>query len=69
MAGCGGSSSDGGSASTGAPSVNTPAASQAIAEYTGKPTAFPVDRPLKTKPTGKTFAYLQCSTPACASTG
>ena len=45
---------------------NTPAASQAIAEYTGKPTAFPVDTPLKTKPAGKTFAYLQCSTPACA---
>ena len=35
-------------------------------EYTGKPTAFPVDAPLKSKPAGKTFAYLQCSTPACA---
>jgi ribose transport system substrate-binding protein len=66
VAGCGGTSSTEGSASAGAPSVNTPAASQAIAEYTGKPTAFPVDTPLKTKPAGKTFAYLQCSTPACA---
>ncbi len=42
------------------------AAKAAVAEYTGKPTAFPVDTPLKTKPDGKTFAYLQCSTPACA---
>ena len=68
LAGCGGESSSGGgeSASSGGPSVNTAAASQAIAEYTGKPTAFPVDLPLKTKPAGKTFAYLQCSTPACA---
>ncbi|MDA0166852.1 substrate-binding domain-containing protein [Solirubrobacter ginsenosidimutans] len=65
-AGCGATSHNDGSASSGAPSVYTAAASQAVAEYTGKPTAFPVDTPLKTKPTGKTFAYLQCSTPACA---
>ena len=46
-AGCAATSRNDGSASSGAPSVNPPAASQAIAEYTGKPTAFPVDTPLK----------------------
>jgi ribose transport system substrate-binding protein len=71
LAGCGGSSSsssDSSSAqsSAGASAANVAGAKAAVARYTGKPTAFPVDAPLKARPTGKTFAYLQCSTPACA---
>jgi ribose transport system substrate-binding protein len=67
LAGCG--SSGGGSTgagTTGGSGTNLAAAQAAIAKYSGKPTAFPVDQPLKTKPAGKTFAYYQCSTPVCA---
>lgn len=64
LAGCGGGSEDGATAASS--DADVAAAKAAVAEYSGKPTAFPVDEPLKTKPTGKTFAYLQCSTPACA---
>jgi ribose transport system substrate-binding protein len=68
VAGCG-SSSSGSSGSGGGGSksgVNVAAAKAVVAQYSGKPTAFPVDQPLKAKPTGKTFAYFQCSTPVCA---
>jgi ribose transport system substrate-binding protein len=63
LAGCG---SDSDTAATGGGSGDVAAATDAVAQYTGEPTAFPVDTPLKTRPEGKTFAYLQCSTPACA---
>jgi ribose transport system substrate-binding protein len=63
LAGCG---SDGDESASAGGSGDAAAAREAVAQYTGKPTAFPVDTPLKTKPEGKTFAYLQCSTPACA---
>lgn len=46
--------------------VDVAAAKAAVTQYTGKPTAFPVNEPLNTLPKGKTFAYLQCSTPDCA---
>ena len=65
VAGCGGGSGDS-SGSASAAKTDVAAAKAAIAQYTGKPTAFPVDRPLARKPSGKTFAYLQCSTPVCA---
>ncbi len=65
LAGCGGSSSDSSSSATAA-RTDVAAAQAAVADYTGKPTAFPVDEPLERKPVGKTFAYFQCSTPACA---
>jgi ribose transport system substrate-binding protein len=65
LAGCGGGSSDSTSSASGA-KADVAAAKAAIADYTGKPTAFPVDEPLKRKPVGKTFAYFQCSTPVCA---
>jgi ribose transport system substrate-binding protein len=69
-AGCGSNDSSSGSATTaqGKPagsSMDVAAARTALAQYTGKPTAFPVDAPLKQRPHGKTFAYLQCSTPVC----
>ena len=71
LAGCG--SSGGGNTATqaaqtqsGGSGVNVAAAKAAVAQYSGKPTAFPADTPLKSKPTGKTFAYFQCSTPVCA---
>lgn len=53
------------SSSGGGGSADVAAASAAIAQFTGKPTAFPVDQPLKVRPTGQTFGYLQCSTPVC----
>jgi ribose transport system substrate-binding protein len=72
VAGCGGSSDNSSSSSStsgggGSKSgVNVAAAKAVVAQYSGKPTEFPVDQPLKAKPTGKTFAYFQCSTPVCA---
>ena len=67
LAGCGGSGGSSTSGGSGSSSGTDLAAAQAaVAKYTGKPTAFPVDQPLKTKPSGKTFAYFQCSTPVCA---
>jgi ribose transport system substrate-binding protein len=70
VAGCGSSDSSSGGATTSKSAAsgsgtNTGAAKAALAKYSGKPTAFPVDAPLKQRPTGKTFAYLQCSTPVC----
>jgi ribose transport system substrate-binding protein len=70
VAGCGssGKSSGGATTSQGSSSdsgMDVAAAKAALAKYSGKPTAFPVDAPLKRRPTGKTFAYLQCSTPVC----
>ena len=72
LAGCGssGSSTTTGTQAaqtqSGGSGVNVAAAKAAVAQYSGKPTAFPADTPLKSKPTGKTFAYFQCSTPVCA---
>jgi ribose transport system substrate-binding protein len=65
LAGCGGASTDKGAAA-GTAKADVAAARAAIAQYTGRPTAFPVDAPLQHRPAGKTFAYLQCSTPVCA---
>jgi ribose transport system substrate-binding protein len=66
LAGCGASSPSDSSSSASGAKTDVAAAKAAIADYTGKPTAFPVDEPLNRKPVGKTFAYFQCSTPACA---
>jgi ribose transport system substrate-binding protein len=74
LAACGSSStgssssgSSGGASATasGSGASNVSAATAAVQQYTGKPTPFPVDQPLKTRPTGKSLAYLQCSTPVC----
>jgi ribose transport system substrate-binding protein len=69
VAGCG-SSSDSSTSTAASSSVggktDVAAAKAAVAQYSGKPTAFPVDAPLKQRPVGKTIAYMQCSTPACA---
>ena len=67
VAACGSSSSSGsGTPAKSDSKVDVAAARAAVAQYSGKPTAFPVDQPLKSKPTGKSVAYMQCSTPACA---
>ncbi len=58
-----GSGSGGGGKSSG--TANVAAATAAVAQYTGHPSPFPVDQPLKKRPTGQTFAFLQCSTPVC----
>jgi ribose transport system substrate-binding protein len=64
IVGCG--SNGGSSGTTSSGKIDLAAAKAAVAEYSGRPTAFPVDQPLKAKPTGKAMAYMQCSTPACA---
>jgi ribose transport system substrate-binding protein len=71
VAGCGSNGSSSGTTSSGSSAdtsskIDLAAARAAVAEYSGKPTAFPVDQPLEAKPAGKTIAYMQCSTPACA---
>jgi ribose transport system substrate-binding protein len=66
VAGCGSGDSAGTGTSAKGSGIDLAAAKAAVAQYSGKPTAFPVDKPLKAKPTGKTVAYMQCSTPACA---
>jgi hypothetical protein len=65
--GSAGTSSTGAGASsgTGASGANVAAATAAVRQFTGKPTAFPVDQPLRKRPTGETYAYLECSTPVC----
>jgi ribose transport system substrate-binding protein len=70
LAGCGSGGSDSESATapnhTGAaPGMNMAAAKATVARYSSRPTEFPASIALKRKPTGKTFAYLQCSTPVC----
>ncbi len=50
--------------------VDMAAAEKLTAPYTGHPTAFPVDEPLKERPPADTtIAYLQCSSPFCALMG
>ena len=68
VAGCGSSSNDNSTDATAKSGGKTDvaAAKAAVAQYSGKATAFPVDAPLKKRPVGKTIAYMQCSTPACA---
>jgi ribose transport system substrate-binding protein len=66
LAGCGGSGSSAGSSSGGGSQAGVAAAKAATAHYSDRPTPFPVNELLKHRPTGKTFAYLQCSTPVCA---
>jgi ribose transport system substrate-binding protein len=66
VAGCGTDAGDGAASAGSENPVDVAAAKAAVAEYSGKPTPFPVDKPLEHRPEGKTIAYLQCSTPACA---
>jgi ribose transport system substrate-binding protein len=68
LAACGSGGSAGGGSSSA--SANVAAARTAIQPYVGKPSAFPVDRPLtKRLPAGSRLAYLQCVTPFCALLG
>jgi ribose transport system substrate-binding protein len=76
LAACGSGNNDnttaGGAAAGGRPSAKADiaAARAAIAPYIGKPSAFPVDRPLaKGLPRGSKLAFLQCVTPFCALLG
>lgn len=63
LAACG-SSSSGNNAPKG--EANTTAAQEAIAPFVGKPSAFPVDKPLTKKlPAGSKFVFLQCGTTVC----
>lgn len=55
------------SSSSSAKSANVAAAKAVIAPFTGAPSKFPVTEPLATAlPAGKSFAFLQCSSPVCA---
>ncbi len=66
--GCGGATtSNSASASTAISAQVLAGVQQNLAPYTGHPSAFPVDQPLKSKPpAGSKLAFLQCSTPICA---
>jgi ribose transport system substrate-binding protein len=58
------------SSSASAQGANVAAAQAALAPYIGKSSAFPVTDSLASKlPAGKSFVYLQCSTPICAEVG
>jgi ribose transport system substrate-binding protein len=64
------SSSASTSSSASAQGANVAAAQAALAPYIGHSSAFPVTDPLASKlPAGKSFVYLQCSTPICAEVG
>jgi len=66
-AACGSDSSDGDAKTSSSGSADVDAAKAAIADYTGKPSAFPVDVPLsKPLPAGTTIAYLGPNTPTTA---
>jgi ribose transport system substrate-binding protein len=67
IAACGSTKDNAGSGTAPAGKADVAAARAAIAPYIGKPSAFPVDRPLaKGLPPGKKLAFLQCVTPFCA---
>lgn len=67
---CSSGDATGSSGSQGATgSVDTATAEQLVAEYSGQPSAFPVDQPLAQRPTGSSIGYLQCSTPICGLVG
>lgn len=40
-------------------------AEKAIAPFVGQPSAFPLETPLKRRPTGDTVAFMDCGTPVC----
>ena len=67
-AACGdsGSSTSSGS-SSGKATADVAAAKEGIKPFSGHPSPFPVDQPLrKPLPKGKRFAYIQCAPPVCA---
>ena len=49
---------------SGAP-ADVAAAEAAIADYIDQPTAFPIDTPLSTLPTGKRVAFMDCGSAIC----
>jgi len=72
IAACGGDDEDGGADSaagsgteTTQSAENKQRAEQAIAEFTGKPSPFPVEEPLKRRPEGLSMAFMDCGTPIC----
>jgi ribose transport system substrate-binding protein len=64
-----GSEAEGGTeagGSEGGGSADVAAAEKAVAEFTGKPSPFPVDEPLKEKmPSDTKILYMQCGSPIC----
>lgn len=77
LSACGGDSGGGDSGSTAASTTadaaaappGVEAATKAIAPLEAAPSPIPVEQPLKTKPTGKHFVYVQCAVPECAFVG
>lgn len=70
LAACGSDSDDNNSSSSssgsGSASADVAAAKATLAPYTGKPSPFPVEKPLTKKPgADASFDYLQCVTPIC----
>jgi len=65
-AACGDDGASGDSRGSDSEVVDVDAAKAAVADYSGKPSAFPVDEPLARPPAGSRFAFLQNSTPVAA---
>jgi ribose transport system substrate-binding protein len=62
----GGSETEGGGSSEAGGSADIAAAEKAVAEFTGKPSPFPVEEPLKEKlPADTKMLYMQCGSPIC----
>jgi ribose transport system substrate-binding protein len=67
VAACSSGSPSNSNSSAPAQGANVAAAKAAIAPFIGKPSEFPVAAPLsKSLAAGKSFAFLQCSSPVCA---
>jgi len=64
--GDGSAGSDSGGSDPDSQAVDVSAAKAAVADYSGEPSAFPVDKPLERPPAGSRFAFLQNSTPVAA---
>jgi ribose transport system substrate-binding protein len=62
----GGETEAGGGGSEAGGSADVAAAEKAVAEYTGKPSPFPVEEPLQEKmPADTKMIYMQCGSPIC----
>jgi ribose transport system substrate-binding protein len=63
LSACG--ASDAGSSGSDKGTADVAGAKSIIAPYIGQPSKFPITEALKTKPTGKKLAYMDCGTPIC----
>lgn len=65
LAACGGGADPESTTSAPAAPADVAAAEAAIEPYVGQPTPFPIDTPLKVRPTGKRIAFMDCGSAIC----